>query len=481
MTSRASVVVVGGGVAGLAAAWELSGGARPGADPPRIELLEATARVGGPLAVGPLGDQEIDLGPDGFLARRPEATTLVAELGWEDRLIAIATSGASLWLHGALHAIPRGLAVGVPTSSAVLAELGGLSWRARAAAWRDHWMPRPLHVGEDESIGRIVRAKLGDEIALRVVEPLIGGIQAGRIDDLSAALVFPPLLAAARRGGSLMRALAPPPANGSAPAPAPGPAFRSVRGGLGTVPDEVVRQLRDRGVVVRTGTPVQAVRRVSGEHPLVVETATTATPADVVVVATPAPRAAQLLGAFDPDLAALATIAHASAAMVNAQYRASELALPPGTGVLVPLATPWTGEGSLMVTALTFLDRKWEPLRREGTVLVRAHVGRIDDQRYAALDDGALAERVASEVALLLGSAARPVATRVQRFAAGLPQYRVGYADLVARARTAADRLGVDLAGSAYDGVGIPASIGSGRQAARSALARLGARAASHA
>ena len=475
MTPRPSVVVIGAGLSGLAAAWELSGGATESPDAPRIEVLEAAGRVGGPLVLGELGGQAVDLGPDGFLARRPEARTLIEEMGLADDLIDIGASGASLWLRGQLHPIPRSLALGVPASMAPLRELGGLSWRARAAAWRDRVAPRALPVGDDASIGEIVRAKLGDEIAANVVEPLVGGIQAGRIDDLSAAALLPGLLAAAQRGGSLLRAMA---AGAPSPVPsgAPGPAFHSLRGGLGTLPLALADRLDSRGVVVRTATTVQAVRRVTGEHPLVVETAHTATPADAVVVATPAPVTAALLGSWDPDLAALGSVAYAAAAMVSASYPEATAALPAGTGVLVPLGTPWAGGGTMIVTALTFLDRKWEHLRQPGRALVRAHVGRSDDQRYAAFDDEHLSARVADEVALLLGWSARPTEVHVQRFLPGLPQYRVGYLDLVARARAAAARGGVDLAGSTYDGVGIPAAIGSGRRAARAARARLAER-----
>lgn len=474
MSARPSVVVVGAGLSGLAAAWELSGGAPGDPDAPRIEVLEAAARVGGPLVLGDLDGQRIDLGPDGFLARRPEARTLIEELGLAEDLIDIGASGASLWLRGQLRPLPRSLALGVPTSRAALRELGGLSWHARAAAWRDGLAPRALRVGDDASIGQIVRTKLGDEIARTVVEPLVGGIQAGRIDDLSAALLLPGLLAAAQRGGSLLRALA-----ASAPAPAAaaaGPAFHSLRGGLGSLPQALVEHLAARGVVVRTGAAVQALRRVTGEHPLVVETATTATPADAVVMATPAPVTAALLGSWDPDLAALGAVRYAAAAMITASYPEASAPLPAGTGVLVPLGTPWAGGGTLIVTALTFLDRKWEPLRQPGRVLVRAHVGRSDDQRYAAFDDEHLSARVADEISVLLGWSTRPIAAHVQRFLPGLPQYVVGYRDLIAPARAAAQRAGVDLAGSTYDGVGIPAAIGSGRRAARAALTRLAAR-----
>ncbi|EQD31570.1 protoporphyrinogen oxidase, partial [mine drainage metagenome] len=143
-----------------------------------------------------------------FLARRPEAIQLIHEVGLADQLEPVAASGASIWLRGELDEIPPGLALGVPTSSTAVRAVRGLSWRARLAARRDEWVPRRLVVGDDASIGAIVRSKLGAEITYRFVEPMVGGIQAGRIDELSARALFPSLLEAARAGGSLMRALA---------------------------------------------------------------------------------------------------------------------------------------------------------------------------------------------------------------------------------------------------------------------------------
>ncbi len=472
--SRYSVVVVGGGISGLAAAWELSGGADgPHDATPRVELIESGERLGGSLATTTFADRTVDLGPDGFLARRPEATALVGELGWADRLEPIGASGASLWLRGALHEIPSGLALGVPTSYDAVAAMRGLSWRARVAARRDQFLPRRLEVGEDASIGAIVRRKLGAELAYQFVEPMVGGIQAGRIDDLSAKSIFPLLLEAARRGGSLMKAMRPVAPAGS-PGPGATPLFYSLLDGMGSLPVELARQLVQRGVVIRRSTSVTALRRVEGTHRFEVDTDTTTTPANVVVVATPAGVAVRLTGSFDPDLAALGTIPSAGAAMVTLVFSRAALRLPEhGTGVLVPLATPWRAGGSMLVTALTFLDRKWAHLHRDEDVILRAHVGRIDDRRFEEFDDDALVARVVEEVRLILASTGDPLATMVQRWPEGLPQYYVGHDRLVGAAKAAASRAGIELAGSTYDGVGIPASIGSGRRAGASALARL--------
>jgi protoporphyrinogen/coproporphyrinogen III oxidase len=475
--TRASVVVVGGGISGLAAAWELSGAP----DAPRVEVIEASPRVGGSLTTTTFAGRVIDLGADGFLVRRPEALALVAELSLSDRLEAVEASGASIWLRGALHPIPPGVAFGVPTSLDAVRAVSGLSRWARWCAFRDEHWPRSLSVTDDVTIGEIVRTKLGNEIAYRFVEPMVGGIQAGRIDDLSAKSVFPALYDAARRGGSLMKALRPAdpaPTDPASAGPSDGPMFNTLLDGVGSLPVTLARLLAERGVVIRTGTAVTALRRSGArDYPWEVDTATTTTPADAVVLAAPAPVAARLLGDVDPALSALRDVDYAGAAMVTLSYARDEVALPAhGTGVLIPLDTPWRGEGSLMVTAVTFLDRKWPHLRRDDDVLIRAHVGRSDDDRWTRLNDDELVARVANELAVVLARAGAPRDRLVQRWPEGLPQYRVHHDQLVSRARDAATGVQVALAGSAYDGVGVPASIGSGRRAAREALAVVGAR-----
>lgn len=476
--SRASVVVVGGGISGLAAAWELSGGAKGPSDAtPRIELLEANERLGGSLATAEFAGRTIDLGADGFLARRPEAVTLVTELGLASDLEAINASGAWLWSLGALHELPKDLVLGVPTDTATITHFKGVTWRAHLASLRDTYLPARLSLGDDASIGEIVRTKLGAELAYQFVEPMIGGIQAGRIDDLSAQSVFPALLSAAKKGGSLMKAMRP--AQPAGPGPASErvdgtPVFYSMREGVGSLPAELVTQLVERGVIIRRETCATAIRRTpAGSYPLEVDTYRTTTPANAVVLATPASTAGALVGSFDPALVALRDVTSASAAMVTFSMSRSQIELPPrGTGVLVPLMTPWRGE-TMMVTAVTFLDRKWPRLQRDDDVVLRAHVGRSDDTRFQALNDLELTSRVTEELATLLPRFGTSRESRVQRWPDGLPQYRVGHEGLVQRARVAAATHSLALAGNAYDGVGIPASIGSGRRAAREVLERI--------
>ena len=472
--SRASVVIVGGGIAGLSAAWQLTGaGSGPDDASPRVEIIEADPRVGGVLRTIEFAGRTIDVGADGFLARRPEAVELVKELGLSKELEGIDASGASIWLRNELNELPKGLVLGIPTSSGQLSNVPGLSFKARLDAARDERLPIRMNVGDDATIGDIVRTKLGRELAYQFIEPMVGGIQAGRIDQLSAKSVFPQLLAAAQKGGSLMKALR---LETSSAPQSNGPLFHSLLDGVGSLPIELAERLRARGVVLRTGVPVTALRRTpSGTTPGRWTRPRRRHRPTSVVLATPAPIVARLLGSLDPALERLTSVASAGAAIVTFSVARSDITLSAtGTGVLVPLGTMWSGEGSMMVTALTFLDRKWPHLRHDDDVLLRAHVGRIDDERWSQMSDDELTERVVSEMRVLLPRFEGPFTSVVQRWPSGLPQYYLGHDTMVKNAMSAAATLRVALCGNAYDGVGIPASIGSGRRAGREASDLIG-------
>jgi oxygen-dependent protoporphyrinogen oxidase len=472
------VVVVGGGIAGLAAAFELSGGAAgPTEGTPAVTVLDA-ATFGGLLRSARIGDQLVDVGPDGFLARRPEASTFVRELGASDRLEPVATSGAWVYVRGRLRALPPGLALGVPTTlgdlrSRAAIDVLGLSGALRASI--DLVAPRPARRSalEDRAIGPLVADKLGRRVVDRLVDPLVGGIHAGRVQDLSAAAIFPPLLAAGQGRGSLMRALQPPP-GGGAPGDQ-GPAFLTVHDGLGTLAHLVVGVLTARGVACVEGCAVQAVEPGSGAGRWEVVTATGTIAADAVVLATPAGPTAKLLAPLAGSAAGLVErIDAASVATVTLQFSREAIELPAsGTGVLVPARTSLVGAERL-VTAITFLDRKWSHLAAEGTTLVRASVGRIEDERFTDLDDAALLARVLDELSIVLSIAAPPIATLVTRWPHSFPQYRVNHLARVAAIESSVRGLGgLALCGASYRGIGIPACIGSGRAAARSILGSL--------
>ena len=464
------VVVVGGGIAGLSAAWELS---RAGAEGRHghVTVLESSAQVGGKLRSEPFAGRVVDLGADAFLTRRNEAVELCAELGLESELVAPATGAAYVWARGRLRALPAGLALGVPTRIGPLARSGILSPVGLARAALD---AAPLGGGRrpepegDAPIGPLVEHRLGRQVLERLADPLIGGIHAGSARDMSAAAVFPDLLHAARRRGSLMRNLRPPaPAGPQRDAPA-GPVFLGLRGGMAVLVERLRQALVERGVTVQSDRPVSALRRRGRWHLEGPNGETTE--ADAVVLATPAFATARLVRHESPGLCELlSSIDHASVTLVTMRFDERAIGpLPPGSGMLVPR----TGGG--MVTACTWLSAKWPELARPGEVLVRVSLGRYGDSRADELDDDAVVERACGELAGPMAISAPPGEAMVVRFAGAFPQYRVGHLGLVAAMeREAAQLGGLALAGSALQGVGIPACIASGRRAARSVSGHL--------
>ncbi|MFI9819349.1 protoporphyrinogen oxidase [Streptomyces sp. NPDC052013] len=448
------VVVIGAGIAGLAAAHRLSGrGAR-------VTVLEAAERVGGKLLPGEIAGARVDLGAESVLARRPEAVTLAREVGLADRLQPPATATASLWTRGALRPMPKGHVMGVPGTAAALA--GVLSEEGLARIGRDAELPR-TEVGDDVAVGEYVAARVGREVVDRLVEPLLGGVYAGDAYRISMRSAVPQLFEAARSHTSLTEAVRDIQAKAAA-AQQTGPVFMGIEGGVGSLPLAVAESVRARGGEILTGTPVTELRRVAPPGPRApaawrVIAGGRELHADAVVVAVPAAAAARLLRAEAPGAAAeLAAVEYASMALITLAYRRAEAGLPEGSGFLVP---PVDGR---TIKAATFASGKWGWIAEQnpGLVVLRTSVGRHGETEILGRDDAELVEVSRHDLRAATGLDAAPVAARVTRWQDGLPQYPVGHHARVARVRDHVAKLpGLALCGAAYDGVGIPACIAS--------------------
>ncbi|MGO8872367.1 MAG: protoporphyrinogen oxidase [Acidimicrobiales bacterium] len=483
---RPLVAVVGGGIAGLAAAWELTVAGGDGRRAPEVQVFEADGRVGGKLCATEFAGRTVDLAADAFLARRPEATDLCDELGLTGSLVPVGASGASLWARGRLRPMPAGLNLGVPTRWWPLARSGILSPAESLRVARDLL---PFHAGGtavpgDRSVGDIVGSRLGRPVVERLADPLIGGINAGGVDDLSAAATFPLLIAADHQPGSLMRRLRTSPGRRAATSDgaAAAPLFWSLAGSTASLATELTRALAGRGVTVHTGVPVEAVERVATAGPDVPrwrldlggEGPRTAS-ADGIVLALPAGPAAVLLAPIAPRAAGmLSTIEYASVAVVTMTFPPEAIRSPlRGTGFLVPRTGTIGGQPAL-VTGATYLGRKWPHLARPGDELVRVSVGRFGDVRPATMDDDEVVAVVVAELGALLEIGAPPQESLVTRWDDAFPQYGVGHLVRVGRIEQELTGVGgVAVAGAALRGVGIPACIGSGRAAARRVIEAL--------
>jgi oxygen-dependent protoporphyrinogen oxidase len=485
---RPVVAVVGGGIAGLSAAWQLTGGAPgPSTPTPSVVLLEASARLGGKLVTTELGGGLVEAGPDGFLARRPEGAQLCREVDLGDDLVPVGASGAAVFARGRRRPLPEGLVLGVPTRLVPVARSGILSPAGTIRLATDLVAPRPDIRGPlgDRAIGPLVAHKLGHEVVDRLVDPLVGGIHAGGVADASAAAVFPALLTAAQRRTSFMRALRKL-AHGAERSDG-GPAFWALRGGLSSLVDRLVDRLAERRADIVVSAPVETMTRTGDRW--VLKTPGASYEADGVILASPAAASAALLDPLDPEAAAvLRSIDYASVAVVTLAFPAD--AVPDdlsGTGLLIPAGTPLPrraaraegprgsgGPECFLSTACTYLWSKWPHLERPGVRLLRASVGRAGDDRYRSMSDAALVGRVVGELGALVGVRGQPLDAAVTRWDDALPQYRVHHLLRVASIEAAVRRLGnVAVAGAAYHGIGIPACIQSGRTAADEIAAQL--------
>ena len=468
---RPHVVIVGGGISGLAAAFFLRDEAV------RVTVLEGSPRLGGKLSVSEIAGTAVDEGAEALLVTRPEGTALIAEAGLADQRANPGPTSSAIWTLGALRPLPRRQFMGVPSDMTELSRSGVLSDEGVARAREDLELPPTTRDG-DASVAGYIGARLGAEVVDRLVDPLLGGVYAGRSAELSFDATLPALAAASRRHASLAeaaRSLLPPQA-GSPGTRAGGPVFTTLTGGLGMLPDYLAKL---SGAEVRTGAVARELAPAGRGWRLTVGSA--AAPrqveADAVILAVPARPAGRLLAGVPGASAAVTAfgqISYASMAIVTLAYPRSAFPAPGlaglgWSGYLVPAVD------RRAVKAVTFSTVKWPHLAGASAdpdlEIVRCSVGRIGEEALLQHADDELAALAAAELTAATGVRGGPVATRVTRWGGALPQYTVGHLDRVTAIRSAvAAQPGLAVCGAAYDGVGVPACVATARAAAGQVL-----------
>lgn len=438
------VVIVGGGISGLTTAYRL---AAAGID---VTVREASDRTGGKLATTPVGDLQLESGADSFVARKPWAVDLCRELGLAGELVTPGAQGAFLWTDHGLVAFPKDAPFGIPGDIGDVFRWPGVSRAGRRRAAQDLLRGKRKD-GVEETLGGLLRRRLGDEATDAAVAPLLAGLYAGDIDRLSASATFPELLAWESSQGSLIRGSQA--AVRSVRRGTPTPMFVKPRGGVERLTDALAASLGDR---VFAETPVGSLKGLfeSGE-------------ASAAVLAVPAFEAARLLGSDAPAAAAdLNAIPYGSTGVVFLVYdEGTQLALPDGTGFVVP-------RGKAPMTACTWISSKWpDPLFGSRAVL-RCYVGGVGDEDVLEAGDDELVDACGRHLAAVLDLPARPRASSVIRWIRAMPQYEVGH---VERVRAIRGNLPPDVfvVGSAYDGVGIPDCVRAADETAKRVLAHL--------
>lgn len=453
------VVIVGGGVSGLAAAYDLID--RAEGPPPRVTVLEASPAFGGLVGTDAQDGWVLERGPDLFLGGKPGGWELCERLGIATRLhgTSPAARGSYVVRAGRLKRIPEGLTGLIPTKFGPFARSALISPLGKLRLGLDLFIPSRTDDG-DESVESFVVRRLGREMYDRLVEPLLSGIYAGDGGQLSVLATFPHLRDGERKHGSMVKAML---AARRPPAGAPPRGFVTLPGGLGELVETLVARLRERGATLGAGAAVSALAREEGGGWRVATARGDDLHADAVVVATSARAAAKLLadvapGAVEP----LRAIPHVSSATVSLGFRMDDVPRPlDGTGYVIPRA-----EGRTAL-ACTWTSSKFDGRAPAGHALFRVFLGGASRPPVVHLDDAGLVAMSRDELRAMVGVRAEPVLVHVVRHVEALPQYTLGHRERVARILAAVDAVpGLAIAGNAYHGIGIPDCIRSGQLAA---------------
>ncbi len=456
MVVRPHIAVVGGGISGLTTAYRLCQTTSA-----KITLIEADRRLGGKVYTRHLLDVPVDVGPDTISARSPQLRDLIDELGLSGAMVAPGVTGSYLWSRGRLRRVPTGPLFGLSGRPWPLLRSGLLSPAGVVRAALDLVAPRtPLPA--DPSVGEIVRARFGDQVCERLVEPMLAGANGGQIDELSAGSVAPEIAALARANRSLYLALRRQYV-GAAPS---GPAFTTLEGGLGRLIDALATAVASCDV--RPGTAVTALEPAADGYLLRLDPGPPLE-VDSVVLAVPAYVAADLLEAISPAIAsALRGVRYGNITSVTLAYPHDAIVRPlDATGFLVPPAE------RRLLTGCTWLAAKWPPLAGHTVSPIRCLITGQGDAA-AAVSDDVLAGQVHEELVEAMGVAAPPAQVLVQRWSRAIPQYTVGHQNRLDRIDGALRALpGIHLTGAGYRGASLAACVAQGEETARSVAAGL--------
>jgi oxygen-dependent protoporphyrinogen oxidase len=444
------VVIVGGGIAGLAAAYEFGRRGVP------FVLLESGPRVGGVIFSEEIDGYTIDGGPDALLIQKPEGIKLCEELGLGDQLVPTKLPRlAFIQRGGRLHALPAGSVLGIPTAWGPFLRTRLFSWAGKARMGAELFVPARRD-GGDESIGAFMTRRFGAEATTYLAEPLLAGIHAGDVDRLSVRALFPRFAEEEAKYGSLLRAFRRQPSR----RPSPDGAFKSLPGGLSDMVRALVAALPADSIRVRT-----AVSRIHKDGDTFrIETGGESLEARAVVLATPAFAASTILRSLSPVLSALCgEIPYASAATVALAFKREAVGHPlNGSGFVVPKVEN-TG-----IMAGSWLSSKWPHRAPADRVLLRAFVGGARDPHALDKADAELVATAMAALRPLLGIFGEPLLKRVYRWERGNAQHEVGHLDRLARIEAALLTIpGLHLTGSGYRGVGIPDCVADGRATAK--------------
>lgn len=470
-----TVVIVGGGIAGLSTAFALLEQAAATGVPLTCTVLEATPAWGGKIVTHRVNDLVIEAGPDSFLSQKPAGLDLCNKLGLSDQLINTneTSKKASVFSQGRLHELPEGLVTFTPTQLGPFLRSGLLSWTGLARMGLDVLVPARRSM-EDESLASFFRRRFGRQAFERMIEPLMAGIYAGDAEQMSVRATFPRFVELEQQHGSVIRGMAASHRTRSVTASKLGPRrtmFVTLRQGVAGLVAALTARIQRQGATLRTSCPVSALRVRSHQvgrwmYDVILDDGS-ALSAEALVLATPAYVGAELVRPLSPMAAGLMEqIPYASTATISLAYDPQAVGqMVEGFGFVVPRV-----ERRDLVAA-TWTSLKWPHRAPADRFLVRCYVGGVGREGILKLDDAELFQRVQADLASMAGLTATPRYEEVNRWERAMPQYTLGHLNRVAEIEAALGRFsGLFVTGAAYRGVGIPDCIKDGTTTAAAVL-----------
>ncbi|QNK87283.1 protoporphyrinogen oxidase [Sporosarcina sp. resist] len=463
------VVIVGGGITGLSAAFYMQKEAREKGLPLDVILVEASNRLGGKIQTVRRNGFIIERGPDSFLIRKKSMGILAQDLGIEGELVKNATGQAYVLVGGELHPIPGGSVMGIPTEIGPFLKTGLFSLSGKLRAAGDFVLPRS-NIKGDQSLGGFFRRRFGGEIVENLIEPLLSGVYAGDIDHMSLESTFPQFYAVEKKHRSLilgMKKTTPKqlPQKDGHGAKKEG-VFHTFRNGLETIVEAIEQQLEPGSVM--KGVRIDAIEApgMVGEKTILEMNDGRKIEADAVILTTGHEMAGRLFAPHGllQDLREIPTTSVATVALAFPEEHVVQD--KEGTGFLVSRSSDYS------ITACTWTHRKWPTTTPAGKVLIRAFVGRVGDEAIVDLPDAEIEKIVLDDLGRVMNITGKPDFTVITRWKKDRPQYRVGHKQRIAAARAELESKfpQVKLAGASYNGVGLPDCIDQGRAAVKEVL-----------
>ncbi len=460
--TKKQIVVVGGGIAGLTAAYYLKKEIENNNLPYELLLIEASDKLGGKVQTVHKEGFTIERGPDSFLARKKSASRLANELGLQDELVRVSTGQSYILANEKLHKMPKGSFMGIPTKITPFLFTGLFSFPGKMRAAGDFFLPKTKSNG-DQSLGEFFRYRFGNEIVENLVEPLLSGIYAGDIDEMSLMATFPNFYHLEQKHRSLIKGLkrTMPKVKNTKDKPKQGQ-FLTLKSGLHTFITALEKALEGS---IKKGVPVSHIEKKETGYHLLLDNGDVVL-ADSIVMASPHKSMQKMFSQYD-FMNPLKEMPATSVANVALAFDQKDIATDiDGTGFVI------SRNSSYRITAVTWTHKKWPHTTPEGKALVRCYVGRPNDQDVVDYSDEEIEAIVLKDLNKTMNITAKPQFRVISRWRHAMPQYTVGHKDRMTELKENMKQHlpGVFLAGSSFEGVGLPDCIDQGEEAVKHVL-----------